>query len=253
MNLPSVAQLNEFNRILLAVVQLSSSNAGCKVRSVINLCSSFTFGGRAVDHYETLRLCRYAGLLSMEKGWVKLTVLGLDFLRCNSANSYEITDKQKKFIAEQLVICGPWQSQARDLVLNLSPNYDKLTYETNLYENPLPVRYNSIIHLLLALGVLSRMDSILLVAPNFVAPVKYLRASSSGVSQQELAQSLQANMKLANQAEEAILEYERERLSSIDRKVEAKLVRRVSQLDTKAGYDIESFDGDKVFLIMIAL
>ena len=45
--------------------------------------------------------------------------------------------------------------------------------------------------------------------------------------------------------EEAVLEYERERLRSINRQAEALMVRRISQLDVKAGYDIESFDGDK--------
>jgi hypothetical protein len=245
MDLPSVAELNEFNRVLLAIVQLSDSDEGCKVRSVIDLCSSLTFGGHGVDHFRTLKLCSYAGLSQMTKGKVKITELGQKLLDFNPNNYYETTEQQKGFVAEQLILQGPWQSRARDLFLSFSPDYDKLTYKVSLYENPLPIRYNSIVHLLLALGVLLKTDSKLVVDSRYVPLVRWLRTINGGVSEQELDWALQANMKLADQAEEAVLEYEQERLRSMKRSVEALLVRRISQLDVKAGYDIESFDGDK--------
>jgi len=245
MDLPSLAELNEFNRVLLATVQLSDLDEGCRVRPIVDLCSSFTFGGHIVDHYKTLKLCNYAGLLSITKVKVKLTELGKEFLTCNPDNSYEITERQKSFVATQLILQGPWQSRARDLFLSFSPNYDKVTYEISLYENPLPKRHNSVVHLLLALGVLLNTDNRLFVVSEYVPIVRWLRASDSGLSEQELDQALQANRKLADQAEEAVLEYEQERLRSINRDAEASLVRRIGQLDVKAGYDIESFDGDK--------
>lgn len=244
MELPSITELNEFNRILLAIVQLSDSNE-CGIRALINLCSSFTFGGHGVDHYRTLRLCTHAGLLSMMKGKVKITELGKRLLDCNPNNYYEITDQQKKLVAEQLILHGPWESNARDLFLSFNPDYDKLTYELNLYESQLQIRYNSIVHLLRALGVLLKAGSVLMVESRYVPLVRSLRATNSGISAQELDQALQTNMKLANQAEEAVIEYERARLKSINRHAEASLVRRISQLDVKAGYDIESFDGNK--------
>jgi len=36
----------------------------------------------------------------------------------------------------------------------LAPNYEEMTYEINTRENPLNAKHNSIIHLLIALGVL---------------------------------------------------------------------------------------------------
>jgi hypothetical protein len=245
MDLPSIADLNEFNRVLLATVRLSDQEAGCRVRRVVALCSSFTLGGHAVDHHWTLKLCNYAKLLTITKGTIQITELGKKFLDTNPNNYYEITDQQKKLVAEQLILHGPWQSNARDLFLSFNPDYDKLTYELSLYESQLPIRYNSIVHLLRALGVLLKTDSVLMVESRYVPLVRSLRATNSGISAQELDQALQTNMKLANQAEEAVLEYERERLRSINRHAEASLVRRISQLDVKAGYDIESFDGDK--------
>ena len=245
MDLPSIAELNEFNRTLLVIAQLSQPGDSCSIRPIIDLCSSLSFGGYPVDHYKSLRLCQYAGLLSMTKSKVKLTELGTQFLDCNPANSYEITERQKQFVAEQLVLHGPWQPRARAMLKNFSPNYDKVTYNMDLDENPRHTRYNSIVHLLQALGVLHRIGGTLWVEPTYVTAVKWLRAASGVMSEDELDQALQANIKLAEQAEEAVLEYERERLGSMGCHAQASLVRRISQLNVSAGYDIESFDGNK--------
>jgi hypothetical protein len=248
MDLPSIAELNEFNRVLWAIVQLSDQDVGCRVSQVVALCSSFTLGGRAVDHHWTLKLCSYAKLLTITRGMVQITELGKKLLDANPHDYYEITDQQKKLVAEQLILHGPWESNARDLFLSFSPDYDRLTYKLSLYESQLPTRHNSIVHLLCALGVLLKMHGALTVESSYVPLVRSLRATGSSISAQELDQALQTNMKLANQAEDAVLEYERERLRSINCQAEALLVRRISQLDTKAGYDIESFDGDKPLL-----
>lgn len=245
MELPSVTDLNEFNRVLLAVTQLSEPKVGCRVGQVVALCSSITFGGHPVDHYRTLKLCKYAKLLSITNGTIVLTEFGRQFLNLNSPGYYEVTNQQKDFIAGQLILDGPWQSHIRDLFLSFSPNYEKLTYDISVSENPLPVRHNSAIHLLLALEVLERKGNKLSVNPMYVSVVKCLRAANNGMSMQELEEALQTNMKLADQAEEAVLEYERARLESINCHAEASLVRRISQLDVKAGYDIESFNGDR--------
>lgn len=242
---PHSSELNEFNRMLIAVAGLTDQNRGCSLNSVTKLCSSFALGGRPVDHAKMLRLCSYAGLLSIKKGIVRLTELGQEFLSRNPDFLYEITEPQKIFIAEQLIFKGPWRPGARDLFLSFSPNYSKITYELSLIENPLPLRYNSMIHLLQVLGVLLEVNGKLIVASRYVASVIQLLADTLSVSEEKLDQALQANRKLGTQAEEAVVEYERKRLRALGREAEAELVRRISQLDLSAGYDIKSFDGDK--------
>ncbi len=133
------------------------------------------------------------------------------------------------------------------MFLSFSPNYSKITYELSLIENPLPVRHNSTIHLLRVLKVLVEADGKLIVAPRYVAHVNQLLADRRRMSEKLLDQALQANQKLGMQAEKAVVEYERKRLRALGRNAEAELVRRISQLDIGAGYDIESFDGDKPF------
>ncbi len=158
---------------------------------------------------------------------------------------YEITDAQKHFFAEQVILRGPWRPRARDLLLSFSPNFLDLTYELGIVDNPPPVHFNSLIHLLQVLGVLTKSQGKLSVAPVYVATVNQLRADQLGTTEGELDQMLQANRKLGALAEDAVVEYERRRLRALGRDAEAELVRRISQLNAGAGYDVESFNGDK--------
>jgi len=245
MKLPQSPNLDELNRVLMAVAELSVQGQGCSVDSAIALCSSFVFGGRPVDHRETLSLCSFAGLISIAEGKITLTEIGWAFLDLNPIHSYELTDAQKQFVAKRLILSGPWRSRARDLLLSFSPNYPKITYEFAAADNPLPLRCRSTAYLLRKLQVLLEVDGVLTVAPEYVASVAQLLADRHGTTEEELGKALQANRKLGAQAEEAVLEYERKRLRALGCDAEASLVRRISQLDVGAGYDIESFDGDK--------
>jgi hypothetical protein len=163
----------------------------------------------------------------------------------NAISSYELTEAQKRFLAEDLILAGPWRSHARYLFLRFSPNYSKLTYQFAPTDNPLPLRSRSAVHLLRKLGVLVEVDGVLMVAPEYVSSVVQLLADPHGTTEEHLRKTLQANRKLSAQAEEAVVQYERNRLRALDRGAEASLVRRISQLDVAAGYDVESFDGDK--------
>jgi hypothetical protein len=245
MVLPQSAELNELNRVLIAVTRLCDQNRSCSVDSVITLCSSVTLGGHPVDHEKTLRLCTYAGFLTRQKGMVTLTEVGQEFMGHNPDLIYEITDAQKHFFAERVILRGPWRPRARDLLLSFSPNFPNLTYELGIVDNPPPVRYNSLIHLLQVLGVLAKSEGKLSVAPVYVATVNQLRADQHGTTEGALDQMLQASRKLGALAEDAVVEYERKRLRALGRDAEAELVRRISQLNAGAGYDVESFNGDK--------
>lgn len=245
MKLPQTTEVDELNRVLIAVAELSVQGQGCSADSVMTLCSSITFRGRPANHRRILRLCSYAGLLLVSKGRVALTETGREFLELNPTSSYELTDGQKRFLAEDLILAGPWRSRARDLFLSFSPNYSKLTYQFAPTDNPLSLRYSSAVHLLGKLGVLLETDGVLMVAPEYLASVVQLLADRHGTTEGDLSKAIQAKREFSIQAEEAIVKYERGRLRALGREAEASLVRRISQLDVAAGYDVESFDGDK--------
>ncbi|MBN1812750.1 MAG: DUF3883 domain-containing protein [Anaerolineae bacterium] len=245
MELPQVTELDELNRMLMAVTELGGHGKGCTVESVIDLCSSLVLAGRPANHKQTIRLCAFAGLLLVNKGIVTLTEAGREFLELNAIHSYELTDAQKQFVAKRLVLDGPWRSRARDLLLNFSPNYRKLTYEFAMSPCALPLRCRAAVHLFQSLAVIVETDGSLVVVPEYVTLVRDMLANRNGTTDAELADALMERRKLGDCAEEAVLEYERSRLRALGRGAEASLVRRISQLDAAAGYDIESYDGDK--------
>jgi hypothetical protein len=76
-----------------------------------------------------------------------------------------------------------------------------------------------------------------------------LTADSKAISEQQLEQLLMENRKLGAQAENAVVEFEKQRLLKMGKTIQSELVKRISTINTAAGYDIESFDGttDDVF------
>ena len=245
MRVPSSFELNELNHVLIRAHSLSLEEQPCSLEALVRLCSSVVLGGRIVDYVGMVRLCKYAGLLRWTKGSVSITPLGRDFLALNPEGRYEVTAAQRHLIADSVILRGPWESQARHLFLSFSPDYDRLTFEMVIVECPDLVRQNALISLLRVLGVIEAKGSVLSVSPAYVVHVIQLRAEHKGITEIELSEMLEANRRLGDQAEDAVVEYERKRLKSLGRIAEAQLVRRISQLDIGAGYDIESFDGDE--------
>ena len=245
MRILDATELDDLNRVLTAVNQLSGQHSPCSRRAMLTLCASVTFGGRPVHHARILRICAHSELVTVSQGLVSLTEKGREFLSLNPQGSYELTDGQKRFVAERVILSGPWQGRARDLFQSFSPNYSEVTYELRVAENPLPVRYSCAVYLLRNLGVLAEVDGVLRVAPEYVASVVQLLADRGGTREDDLTEALDARRKLGARAEEAVLQFERNRLDSLGCSAEATLVRRISQLNVGAGYDIESFDGDR--------
>jgi hypothetical protein len=243
--LPEPKDLNEFNYVLITIASSSEQLKSCSANLVIDTCSLVVYGGQPVNYKRILSLCSYAGLISYKKGHVKLTELGILFLSKNPTGTYEITNEQKRFISENLILSGPWMSRARDIFLNFVPNYKKVTFEFDSVNNPLPKRFNAILYLLMTLSVIEDLKGLYTVTPNYVSKVVSLRAEIEIKTEEQLIEMLEANRKLSDHAEDSVVEYERSRLIKLGRNAEADLVRKISKLNVSAGYDIESFDGDK--------
>lgn len=230
--------------MLIGVVALSVQKDGCDTKTLLDWCASLALGGRHIDHRKTLNLCVYAGLLAIAKGKVVLTEIGKEFLGCNPESFYELTDDQKSFLAQRVIFSGRWRSRIRNLLFNFSPNYDKITYELFLTDNLLSPQLDSTAHLLQHLGIIEEDNAVLSVTPPYVVFVRDLVAERRMRTEKELEQALQQNRKLGTLAEEAVVDFEKSRLKFLG-VPEAESVRRISDLDVGAGYDIQSFDGDK--------
>jgi hypothetical protein len=175
---------------------------------------------------------------------ISLTPSAIQFVALNKNRTYEISESQKNFLVENLFFEGAWRSHSRGFFLNFSPNYKFFTFEFSIKENPLPIKYNPILQLFKNFRVVEIKDGTIYVNPSYVRFVKDLLAVNKGLTEEQLRKLIDADEELGLLAEEAVLRYERKRLLNLERIPEMEIVRRVSQLNANAGYDIASFDGD---------
>ena len=105
------------------------------------------------------------------------------------------------------------------------------------------------VHFFKYLGILQEENFLIQVHKRYSQLVYELTADSKAISEQQLEQLLMENRKLGAQAENAVVEFEKQRLLKMGKTIQSELVKRISTINTAAGYDIESFDGttDDVF------
>ena len=245
MQVPTLSDLNELNRIVSIANDLVGDSGKCDKDTLVNLCSASVFGGYPRDHYRTLGLCKRAGLLRSQRNRIELTKLGSDFISANPLKQYEITEEQRKLIVTDIVFQGPWKEKVQKLFMLFDPDYEEVTYYVSLEEKDIPKKHNQILHLIIGIGILNRYENTYKVESAYVSTIRSLRNEARGVTADDLGRALNVNIRLADLGEQAIVEFERRRLRELNKPKEADLVRRISQLDTSAGYDIQSFDGDK--------
>ena len=241
---PSLRDWNSVNYLLLAVASVTgdAANESCAIKTANMLCSSRVFGGEAIDLSKAIRLANRAGFLLVHEGNLWLTDQGREFIRLNIDSTYEISLGQKEYLLGNMLLDGPWQSSCRALFSQFEPNYNLLTFEMQVSENPFFVKWAAAMHALKGFGVIEERAGIAYIMQPFVIKIRDLMRDTL-LSQEELESLLEADRELASQAEEAVVKYEQQRLRAMGRLAEFELVKRISQLDATAGYDIASFDG----------
>ena len=249
MDLPETSILNFFNKVLISLVELSPNGDSCSIDSLINQCKSVVFGGQIGEYDSVLNHCKLCGLIQIKNKQVSISALGEKFLKANRENYFEITEAQKQLIVERIVFKGAWNHHARALFEFFSINQGTATYELSTDDISLPLNINSTIHFFKYLGLLHQQEFLIQVERRYSELVYQLTADSKAITEQQLEKILMENRKLGAQAENAVVEFEKQRLIKLGKKAQASLVKRISTLNAAAGYDIESFDGttDDIF------
>ena len=249
MELPETNMLNFFNKVLISLAELTPDGDSCSVDTLITHCKSFALGGVRGEYESVLNHCRFSGLVSLKGKNVLLSTLGHKFLSANREKYFEITKSQKQIIAERVVFKGAWSNHARELFEHFSANTHTTLYELSTVETSLSQNQNLTVHFFKYLGILQEDNSLIQVHKRYSQLVYELTADSKAISEQRLEQLQMENRKLGAQGENAIVEFEKQRLLKMGRAIQSELVKRISTINTAAGYDIESFDGttDDVF------
>ncbi len=249
MELPETSMLNFFNKVLISLADLTPDNDSCSVNSLITHCKSFSLGGVRGEYESILNHCKFCGLISYKGKNVTLSVLGHKFLSANREKYFEITESQKQMLTEKIIFKGAWSIHARELFGYFSANPQTLLYELSTVDTSLPTSQNTAVHFFKYLGILQEDNTLIKVDGKYSQLVYELTADSKAISEHQLEQLLMENRKLGAKAENAVVEFEKQRLIKMGKNIQADLVKRISIINTAAGYDIESFDGtnDEVF------
>ncbi len=249
MDLPDSGMLNFFNKVIIALSDLTPDGDPCTIESLIEQCGNVAFGGHRAEYSSVIEHCQHCGLLQLKNKHVRLSTLGQKFLDANRERYFEITEAQKQLIIERILFRGAWHSHARELFLSFSFNQAKSRYELSTVDNILTRANQTTIHFLKSLGVVQEVEFLILVEVKYSELVYVLTADSKTITEQQLEKIWVENRKLGAQGENAVVLFEQQRLKRLGKDAQASLVRRISTSNAAAGYDIESFDGtsDDIF------
>lgn len=246
MEIVQTSEINEINYVLMTVRNLTEHEDKCHVKDVKSVCNSSVFGFGSVDYWKIIVICVDIGFLNRKKQLISLTSDALEFLELNPENHYELTEKQLSFTARNVLLNGSWTKEARSLFLKFVVNYQDNTFEFDSTNTIISSKNKIVLRLAHHLGVVRyKTEFIVSVIPEYVTLVRDI-TRSNGKSQEELEKSLGENQALGLFAEKVIVKFEKQRLKILGLGLQADLVNQISQFDSTAGFDVESFTTDSI-------
>ena len=242
--LPDFNRPEEFNRLL---IYLMDRGGDLSVDSMTEMLSSSVFYGILPDHQSSIEAALLGGLVRLKSGRLKTTKVGMRFLALNPELRYELSPGQARFIYINLVHREPFLSVTRSFFSLFRPRGLERESSLELTAVEISTEQTIVLSLLRRLGVISLTKGIATVSKEYLPYASATRARRI-ITIQELEQLLAERAAQGEAAEEVVLQFERKRLLAAGHSLEAHAVRRVSGYDVRAGYDIESFEGNSISL-----
>ncbi|NJD78211.1 MAG: DUF3883 domain-containing protein [Candidatus Methanoperedens sp.] len=234
--------INEINRLLLAISELSGhKNNAVPESAVIRQCRNIVLMGSLPDHKDTIDFCIELKIIRREKNRLKVEFLGRNLLDANPSKNYEFTENQKNLVAKEFILHKEFLKEISKIIIPFNANEERGTFVWS-HSDGIPIEGNrDILNLMLQFGILEKDGFLLLVNQKYVSVIANLRGFET-LSLKKLREILDKKIEVGNIAEDLIVLYERKRLESIEAIEESKLVKKISNLNVSAGYDIVSFD-----------
>ncbi len=231
--------IEEINRILWAITSIGSGIASTE--AVTNICSSQVIYGRFPDHNKDIEFCAKVGIVKSDAGSLSLTQVGKELWAANPSQMYELTEQQRKILAERCFLADALKDELRILLEQFSLDFDENTFFKSKVD-ALPISGNTqLLDKLIELDVILESATEFKVNPAFTEKLVGFTSHAQTLSQ--LKEALARQEEIGNLAESIVYEFEKKRISGLGFDREASMVRIVSHLNTVAGYDVESFDG----------
>jgi hypothetical protein len=239
---PIIFYPEEFNRILILAKE-NAGPTGINAGVLADIAAGSTYHAHLPSHKDTITAAIGAKLLKMEKSRLRLTTKGSDFLALNKESTYELAPGQSRYLIDTLIVEGPYRSETKKLMRLATRNWKSKTIWIDPSRVALTDRQRDLIGLLRRLGFFAPKENFFEIVAEFVYMATSL-SSQRPLTLAELEAMISQRQEMGSEAEQWVLEFERERLKVAGFPIEAAAVALISELDVCAGYDIESFDGE---------
>jgi hypothetical protein len=237
-----IDKLAELNRVLLAVRDLVDTEGFANVKAVIEHCKSPVIEARIPNHETSISFAEQIGLLTTRGAAVGLTENGSGFADLNPGSLYDLSEGQKKLLLRICYLHGPLRKQAMGILKEFSQALGSDALRWSIYDSsPLPDEWAA--EHLNQLGLLRRHDDGWEVSAEYTNTVAVFLEEGEGWSEEKFKEYLKEKEEVGKLGEDLVKAFEARRLTRMGHVVEARCIRRISNVRVNAGYDIESFDG----------
>ncbi len=236
-----IEKLAELNRVLLAVDELSDADGMASIDAVVEHCKGIVIEARIPNHDISLSFAVQIGLLVRDGAAIRLTEEGAGFLELNPASQYDLSEEQKRVLLRTCYLHGPLREQARNTLKEFSPALEGDALRWSPYDSsPFPDEWAA--EHLSQLGLLQRREDGWEVRADYARTVAVFLEEGEGWSEEKFKEYLKEKEEVGKLGENLVKAFEVRRLIKMGHGVEARCVRRISNLRVNAGYDIESFN-----------
>lgn len=243
-----IDNLNEINRILVAIDKLNRGEKGALESSVDRFCRGMVIEGRFPDHQATIRFSIESGIITKSGNRLLTTLHGKKLLELNPQLKYDLNEGQKEFFVKNCLLDGKLAPHIEAVLRQFSPAYSKGTYQWYATDNAPMSGDQSIIEVMRQSGLINETNGRLVVNQKYVLLVRNLWKPPAIFTTDELAIKLREAEVIGAIAEDLALDFERKRLQDMGCSLESECIQKISELNVAAGYDIMSFDGPNTIL-----
>lgn len=238
-----INSLNEINRVLLAVRQLTTRPRQVSHTVLVEFLRGEVILGRNPEFEPVLEFIGRLGLISIGRKGIRLTDLGSAVLEENQSDLYELQPQQRVLLVRKCYLDGALRREMKELVKRLScePQTGEIMW-SSVDSEPFGELEWLGDHLV-QLGVLAPDKHMLFVAPGYKETVSQFLDEGGDFTEEQMEAYLREKRLVGNVAESFVVGFEKARLRESGHRLESACVERISQLRVNAGYDINSFDG----------
>jgi len=237
-----IEKLAELNRVLLAINELGDADGTASIDAVIEHCKGTVIEARMPKHEISISFAEQIGMLVTNGREIRLTEEGAGFIELNPVSQYDLSEEQKRVLLRTCYLHGPLREQARNILREFSPALGGDALRWSLYDSS-PFQDEWAAEHMSEMGLLQRREDGWEVSADYTRTVAVFLEEGEGWSEEKLKEYLKEKEEVGKLGENLVKTFEMRRLTNRGHAVEARCVRRISNLRVNAGYDIESFDG----------